>query len=1845
MAEAELALVNKVDLRIALASDDKQFESSVNLYLAPILLKLASPYGEVRKAVLKIIQNVIPRITAASSIKLPVEALLKQVKNPNVPPTTDCSSVRLYSLLFVSRGIDRLSKAEKCQLVPTVIENISSYSPDVSARLFNVFCKLIQVWTAPEKDSPQYQDMRQFLEFDKYPESEVFLTRKFSQFFMLQPNSTATVVEYPGLSVEDVAFFTTKAGVTYKTQQEIFDVKVKLLEFLKAGFDNSCLWEPLLVASMDSSSAINDNAEVSFKKLNIDVDNELVLNRVVSMYIGSNGVPPVKPPLQEKIILLLLKSTTIASHKEFENLISAGLSSDYAKLKSTTLQLLKVASKENKKSKTALGEFTTNIISQLKENIINDGWPKLSTSSAATSTQRLLQYEAFGNILKHSPELFLNDLTYIKFLFDSLEGEVNEFRSIIQEILSSLTVHLPQLSTNAKLELKEVIKRYLVTDTIESSNIDSCRYIAVKFNNATYGFDDAEARYLSLLATAKENKSDTIEEANKGLHPYWFNILQSSNTNEFKSTPELLGEKSLVSFPSFSDFVTILNSEIHRLKDSEGAVVFKVLGRAIEFAFQVLTMESVQNKTTVIVTDEDWSVRLSKSVELDKTVRELLTSRIKAIADFDVDMESLERNATNKNPLLEFLLIILNAISGHFSTIDSNIGYTEIFARVVSMSPSSVIGNLTNERLTLLGLLRGKLLNDASIYQISRAIGIILSHPDLDDTTIQSIMQELSLKNSPKYLLKGKILVTGFLISRLYLRKRISTTPIQNLKDYCDDLLNFIQDSNYYPTVLDAVSQLSIFGVFGPVLNNELEPYVAKLISIIKPNVKKCDEKSIIALACLSLSIGKNPDSATDKTDFENAIYDTHVSKQIEFTFTSGEALLILVAGWQAKNLLRELDIQGESVEYIIPNISRLHAVLEHVLESCLNTKPSLRKAGCIWLLSLVQFCGDFQEVKEKTPQIHIAFLRFLSDRDELVQESASRGLSMVYEMGDVELKDSLVRSLLKSFTDSNSTQKLASGSVDQDTELFDKEYLKTNDGSVSTYRDVLNLATDVGDPSLVYKFMSLAKSSALWSSRKGIAFGLGSILSKSSLDLLLSNNKALADRLIAKLYRYRYDPNTSVQQSMNVIWNTLIKDTPTTVRENFKTILPELLKSMGNKEWRTREASAAALRDLLQIVPLSSYEDKLEDIWNMSFRVLDDIKESVRKEGTKLTKSLTVTLLRSIDTKHGGSKENSEEVLEHLIPLFLGNKGLLSDSEDVKNFALKTILDICKIGNNSVKPFVPKLVDNFINLMSTLEPDVINYLILNADKYNLQHNDIDAKRLRSIGQSPMMDAIEKLLDLLDDDVMDEFVSKLQSSIKRSVGLPSKVCGSRVLVTMITKHYELTKPYGDRLLKIAILQIKDKNLTVATSYASAAGYLCRIASVTSVVDFSERINKLYFESEDEKGRELAAIASENVARYSGDKFELVATAFLPLAFIGKYDDNKVVKSNFEREWIENTSGNNNSIKLYLQEIQDFFKKYISSNKFEIRRTLGRSISNLSSSIDDLNQLSEDSVQGILKLLLEANKAKSWDGKETVLEALVTFSVKAKSLLDTNNNLRETIDRAVLVESRRRNKNYQKHAVKLLGKYLHVFPQDELVEAYIDIMEKVLLDKSYRIRDDMDSDDSDDDAMDVDSDMKLTPKQNLELEELKITFLDNLASSFYVADNTVNSEFFTAMLDQFCKAFQSKVISTTWRTKIAINDALSSILKLIQENKCVLSESQSTKLFDNWKQLREQCSDIQNIEKVKILFLRFSQNLLVYYRQNNEADKTTTMFDSLKKVEANETSNIIKTEVRLILNQS
>lgn len=137
----ELALIGKVEFRIAAAESDAKLESLLNTYLAPLLLKLSSEYQSVRNQVCFIpslclatgfaeaerdesrsshsvnmsmqdsrprechIQTKMCTDDILSSIKLPISALLKQSKeNQN-------ALIRHFDLVFIQLGIERLPQS------------------------------------------------------------------------------------------------------------------------------------------------------------------------------------------------------------------------------------------------------------------------------------------------------------------------------------------------------------------------------------------------------------------------------------------------------------------------------------------------------------------------------------------------------------------------------------------------------------------------------------------------------------------------------------------------------------------------------------------------------------------------------------------------------------------------------------------------------------------------------------------------------------------------------------------------------------------------------------------------------------------------------------------------------------------------------------------------------------------------------------------------------------------------------------------------------------------------------------------------------------------------------------------------------------------------------------------------------------------------------------------------------------------------------------------------------------------------------------------------------------------------------------------------------------------------------------------------------------------------------------------------------------------------------------------------------------------------------------------------------------------------------------------------------
>ena len=64
---------------------------------------------------------------------------------------------------------------------------------------------------------------------------------------------------------------------------------------------------------------------------------------------------------------------------------------------------------------------------------------------------------------------------------------------------------------------------------------------------------------------------------------------------------------------------------------------------------------------------------------------------------------------------------------------------------------------------------------------------------------------------------------------------------------------------------------------------------------------------------------------------------------------------------------------------------------------------------------------------------------------------------------------------------------------------------------------------------------------------------------------------------------RYQYDPNPRVRDAMGAIWRALVAEPRAAVEENWDAIAGELLKEIGGRLWRNREAACLGLADLLQ--------------------------------------------------------------------------------------------------------------------------------------------------------------------------------------------------------------------------------------------------------------------------------------------------------------------------------------------------------------------------------------------------------------------------------------------------------------------------------------------------------------------------------------------------------------------------------------------------------------------------------------------------------------------------------------
>ncbi|EAW11143.1 ECM29 family proteasome component [Aspergillus clavatus NRRL 1] len=1713
----ELSLISKVELRIALADTDEKLEGLLKIYLAPLLLKLGSESLAVRNKVIAVCQHINTRVQAPS-IQLPVAALIKQFKDQK------SQLIRHFDLSYLQQGIDRLGPDARIEILLPLLQGISEIGTATSqtAVIFNLVLRLLPLLRLPPKGSEEDAQLK--LKLGLSDQDATFLSSWFEKLLLLYP-AEKNASTCPGLSPTEYTFLNKGASVNETWNPvsngglNLTETKVLALRFLASGaFTDAERFLPALIASADANSRITDLGEEMLKRFIPDLEHPDVVRQLYTLYFGSgtpDGALPARPPVQLKILVFLGKSiqATTDTHRVLR-IIEQGLLSDEAR-SSQGLQASKLRTQiftfttwvVRMGSPSNLKQIAPKVIAGLRDFIQSQGWPSPGASGqrlpATDLSLRGLAYESIGILVPkvdfqvRDDQGSFSDFELIKWLFTSLSSDDSSpqiFVSIEQALGSILNSSVDRWNEEFQEQLRPFLVHQMGNYPGDEDYLTGFKvvrgpqYAAVRFSNRFLPFSDVVARWIDLMAIARgsERNQEVVEEGKKGLHPYWYRLLNPSKDKKwFATTATDAASQAWYSFPSFSEATRFLlgtpelsGSAVAPALSTPKALSGPYRGAlpvAIAFLRNILLWESLSKSGTITEIEQDWDVKLDILLTSDEGARRGLKHY----------MQSSDKEAV--------LLFLTSALTG--LTSDRREGLQQCgdhFVNICSLAPNDIVGAMVPRTLTLKSPISS---NDQEMQnKAAQAIGILASHPAFPANDLTALIIELSSSvtawktaiGEAVLKIRGAILALAYILSRLSFRKAFDKAPKEQVDLFVNTIFEVVENAR--DTLLRrsaqlALGQLSLSSVLSPTILPEAG--WKKIREKLTQDAKTESDIAITSMGLLTLTFSR---AGTDNSLFNEllaALYDLHEIRSAEVHFTVGDALSTTAVGWRSKSLLKEFDVDEQILESTIPD-TMLAKICDKVITDCGASKPSLRKSSAIWLLCLIKNCGHLSAIQERLRKCQAMFTGILGDRDEVVQETGAQGLGLVYEMGDQSLKDDLVRDLVNSFTATKSN--LAGGKVHENTELFEPGALPTGEGSsINTYKDIMNLASEAGDPTLVYRFMSLASNNALWTNRAAFSkLGISNIFSDSSVNGYLAKNT----KIYSKLFRYRFDPNPNVQRSMNTIWTALVKDPTVVINAHFDEIMNDLLTSMlAGREWRVRQASCAAIADLMQGRQPEKYAMYMDDIFTKSFKLLDDIKETVRVAALKLCQTLTNAIVRTLETSDLDSKR-ANTMLSSAIPFLLSDKGMESSVQEVQGFAIGSLVQMIKKSpGGPLRPFVPRIIEQFLNSLSSLEPQAVNYVHLNAEKYGLTGQEIDKMRLSSIRTSPMMEVIERyLIDMLDDTSMKEFAAKLEGVLRSAVGLPSKVGCSRVLV-LLSMRPMLFRPYADRFIQLLSKYVVDRNETVSASYCSSIGYLMRLASDDQVLKTVDHAKRLYIAAEDANERVISAEILHSTSKLSNDRFMAFAATILPFVFISKHDTDTHVREVFDKIWQDNVGGTR-AVSLYIKEIAGLAVENLESARWAIKHTAALGIANATISLDP--SLDVATCRILWPVLERALAGKTWDGKEVVLKAFVKFAGQAQKLWEEDKQLSDSMKVIAIREAKRNNAAYRPHGLVALGGVAQARTDLDFMPEALSIVSQVLDDVT----------EGDADSMDIDAGSGHKTKQGL--EDTLAAYLEDMA---------------------------------------------------------------------------------------------------------------------------------------------
>ncbi|WOK96791.1 hypothetical protein Cni_G05498 [Canna indica] len=1603
-------MLDRILTRLALADDDK---------LQPLLAKilpysissLASPSPSIRKSVLEILSHINKRVKNYPEIALPFLELWRIYNGVSASPM-----VRNFCIVYIEMSFERLHGEEKVTMAPDLLVNIAKCPPQHQEVILRIVAKVIgdhHCSQVDEKIGALYKAIA------NSNDGQVF-TEFCLHTLLYQPPSPGTGCP-AGLSVSHSDRVTGKLplkGETLKSR------KLGMLNVIEAMQLAPELVYPLyLAAASDSQEPVSKRGDELLKRkaAGVNLDDTFLIKRLFLLFNGNiavesiaadSRVTPVNVAMRVRLMSVFCRSITAANSFPstlqciFGCIYGSGTTSRLKQLgMEFTVWVFKHAAADQLK---LMGPV---ILSGILRSL---DAPNIE-AEAATKDVKLFAYQAIGLLASRMPHLFREKIDMALRLFTALKLEDQALRLTIQDSVNSLAIAYKDAPVAV---LKDIEKLLLENFQVAQSEV---RFCTIRWATSLFDLSHSPSRYICILGAA-DSKIDIREMALEGLHL----MKDQDQTSEVNTD---------VKYPDLTMMLDYICSQQPKLLNSselrEGMLLFpsKAYVAMVKFLMKCFRADFTSSK-------------FSGPVDRSCAPVLMLCSVLEHAMAFE---GSVELHATATKALVDIAANLPELVATRYA-----------------------------ERLSWLQPLLGHIDTDTR-ESASRLLGIACSA--LPTSIVSTLLSELSSSISNTHTLRYES-HHGALSAIGYVTAECMKEPLKiseaHLKVVIDALIYIVESENseLASAAMEALGHIGLrcslpsYGQAG-ILSN----LSGKLKKLLSGDDIKSIQKILISLGHISVN----------ETSFEHLncaldlIFSCCRSKVEDILFASGEALsfiwggvpvtadMILKSNYSSLSKvssyltgglsLSSPSITTSSLESAMDVESRAMAqeiITKKLFDVLLySSRKEERCSGTVWLVSLLMYCGHHPKIQQLLPEIQEAFSQLIGEPNDLTQELASQGMSIVYELGDESMKASLVNALVSSLTGTGKRKRAIK--LMDDSEVFQEGAIgeTLSGGKLSTYKELCSLANEMGQPDLIYKFMDLANYQASLNSKRGAAFGFSKI-AKQAGDALQPYLRSLIPRLV----RYQYDPDKNVQDAMGHIWKSIVADPKKTVDEHFDLIVVDLLAQSGSRLWRSREASCLALADIIQGRKFSEVSKHLKSIWTAAFRAMDDIKETVRNAGDSLCRAVSSLTTRLCDISLSSASDASEAM--GIVLPFLLVEGIVSKVSTIQKASIAMVMKLAKNAGIAIRPHLADLVACMLECLSSLEDQRLNYVELHAANVGIQSEKLENLRIAVAKDSPMWETLDLCLKVVDTKSLDLLVPRLAQLIRSGVGLNTRVGVASFITLLVEKVASDIRTFTGTLLKLVYHAVlEEKSGSAKRAFAAACAVILKHANPSQVQKVIEDTAALYL---GERNAQLScAILLKAYSSLATDILSGYHAVVLPIIFISRFEDDKDISTLFEELWEEISSSERVTLQLYLAEIVVLLCDCLASSSWASKRKSAKAIRKL---CEIIGESLSSYHHNLLKCLLKELPGRFWEGKDVILYGITAVCSSCHEAISAEDStMPSLVLDAILSACSKKVKSYRDAAFSCLEQVVRVFNSTDFFNKVFPILYDVCIQSS------------------------------------------------------------------------------------------------------------------------------------------------------------------------------------------